>query len=965
MPPAVADDAGDASGFDAAASLSGSISGGPALSGSISPGLHTPRCAVVRSRVLMHRPPGATSRAYGALPPGEVLQLGGPLGATERCPLSKSKRTTHVIGTGPLAGPVEVVVSDDPSPKASDAWAQQGTPKTPRSAGRTALPDAATPAEGEGPRPSRTLEAVPVRHRGGPRRRHPPPSAELREKVKEDLNSLASSRSSEYPKNPRNLRHLLMMLQELCELLNVPITDKSYRVQYNYLMLHAFISAQRGIPEIVGSDLQPSGELPSSGWLPFTIIITLLTREEVPWEFTYNSFTHRICHCATAFPAAVGCVSPAEGSARPCIPSDRKKVVKAWSPTPSPVQLTGGLARSSDASRLEAVRRKEKHFPVRLQELSVDLQHRFLAFADQAPVLLEEFQNLPLASTPGGQQAWERFASNFASEATVLDRCYTQFERLYLGLLHRMMGAALEPVRSMAEPSSTLVRAPCDPFRVVQTAVLCQRLGLLKRRVHFGGRRDLVFFDPQLLAKAQRVAQTETYPVVRDMAEAVLSRFELFCRVLVDLRDDQIDPELATNVELRTAVLELEAAWADCQHVLSQRALDFIGQLLDFVPKLSPALRGQLQVAILAEDEGTCGIVASPEELKEAQRALFETLPILVYLDELWRDISSDKEIEGWSGSFRKLYCQQDDRHHALHASFAKFDESVREQRFAKFRSFILGELTEEPDPLQARYYRNVRAGLLEVAAFPLLPFSAAGSGEDSEGEDSESLENSEERLARNAAAERRDRWVCASRVARRVQPKLFKQERSKSKDKRRKSSSGKTNRLSSLVGATIAMSMAENMRGRSRGETSSRSPAPSHAVTQSTPSPDEAGLIAMEAVGRRVSFPKILAQRALLTSQLGEAALELQQQQAEQSPQSRQSSSRISSRYGHRPASVQSVPRATSVQSIGRSGRQDSVQSRASTSAGIPAHNQPSQPSHPRSQVFGRTTLTVHEPPG
>jgi len=146
------------------------------------------------------------------------------------------------------------------------------------------------------------------------------------------------------------------------------------------------------------------------------------------------------------------------------------------------------------------------------------------------------------------------------------------------------------------------MNASGDPFREVQAAALCQRLGLLKQTVDFGGSNQVLNFDPGLLGKAQRVLHMETYAEVRDMARVLLKNFEALCKVLLHLNDDQVKMELKENTELTGAILRLEQVWADCQFILHQGCLDFIEILeREVLPQLSPQLKWLIHVALETE----------------------------------------------------------------------------------------------------------------------------------------------------------------------------------------------------------------------------------------------------------------------------------------------------------------------------------------------------------------------------
>jgi hypothetical protein len=174
------------------------------------------------------------------------------------------------------------------------------------------------------------------------------------------------------------------------------------------------------------------------------------------------------------------------------------------------------------------------------------------------------------------------------------------------------------------------------------------------------------------------------------------------------------------------------------------------------------------------------------ETVKEARKMFFETLPILMYLDEMRRDIKlSEAGKETSAAHFRDLFCPKTDRHQLLRRDFAKFDE----HRYQRFRNFLLGIPEEESEgaAVEATYFQNVYKQLKEVAAFladksPMEALQAATCLDATdvivpEAHLSEQM-ILEERVRQLAdlktAAEARARWVCVQRVAQTVQPDLF-----------------------------------------------------------------------------------------------------------------------------------------------------------------------------------------------
>mmetsp|Transcript_3033 Transcript_3033/g.5583 ORF Transcript_3033/g.5583 Transcript_3033/m.5583 type:complete len:1069 (-) Transcript_3033:92-3298(-) len=875
---------------------------------SLPPGLlplrgSTPRHVQLRSRVIMERDTkfGPSSR----LPPSSLLCAG----AFERVPAWCSscgiepQRSTHYAGVGPGQIPVELVTAGARIKSVMKTKVQAAKGK--------ALANVFKKSKADGENKNSST---------GKGRHKPPPelTSELHMDVKGSLvNICQKSQTSDHQRNPRILRHFLKELQDLCEMLEMPLTGKSYRQPYGFKMLHAFLRLMpEDRKEAVGAELPSKNEsqdLPLSGFLPFTILISLY---EIKWEFTYNSLTHRICNCAERFPGAMLCLVPETGRA------DRSKDDGlAESAAVSMAAIVSGMAPGQQSldERIAILQHQERHFPTRLMDLSQVVKKRFTDFTGQVHGFLEDISTMPLQPGPEMNQRWGRFVSNFSSEVSALDLYYTQFEQLYLSLIDRMIGFAVGPVGGLSGPSVSLVLKHGDPFRPLQTAVLCQRLGLLKQRVSFGGPHKLVHFDPHLLVKAQRVIEMDTYQEVRNLASAMLESFDSLCNVLVNIKHDQIQPEVCENKELRETVLGLEAVWAECQFILHQGALDFIHQILRYIPQLNETCRWELRTAMEGEmetsfllhysdnwaeklkarqqpfgasfgpakvmatdnagrildlfaegelradidpskfplilrckapdffaqldqntrnavreslmkqtdrresflkyarydpftshsdrrgsflkpmkqesDMSTYGFteeqveqlrifflqqdtISLEEEQTHARTMLFETLPILMYLQELRDDIvlqDQNKE-SGAPTPFRDLFCPNNERHHMLRRDFAKFDD----QRYNKFISFLLGDFEEESesDRLQSRYFRNVYRQLREVAAFPTgdSPAEAIKKATSLQGEGIGISGDAEDRAYKKdlAMAEACARWVCVQRVAQTVKPDLF-----------------------------------------------------------------------------------------------------------------------------------------------------------------------------------------------
>lgn len=575
-------------------------------------------------------------------------------------------------------------------------------------------------------------------------RQWPELTREVAADIKSRLDSLATlCRCGEFSENPRPLKHFLTELPALAAALQIHTVDKSYRKSCDSSKLAYFL---RLVPKAQAGafDLPAGGApLPTSGFFASTMLLAL---QDVPWEFTCNMLRYKICNC------------PGNAGA-----SDLSRCLAPWNLDCSRHDGTGA---GSDG---EVLRRTERHFSPQLRDITATVRRNFRDLVRQVPNRLKEFQSLPV---PCASQAWDRFVVNLASHVTVFDRYYVRFEQLYLGIVDRMIGTALEPVKGLTELTGSLVHQPGDPFRPVQTAVLCQRLGLLNRHVDFGGAHRLVHFDPGLLAKARRLLSVDAYPEVRAIASDMIDKFEKLCRLLDGIESDKIQPELRLNDELRTAVLDLEAVWAEGQHILQQSALDFIEELLRYVEhhggsrgKLPASFRWHLRLAVenrntLEKDKG--------REVRKAEHTLFETLPIIMYLDELWWEFHGAHGSKPMMPCFRQIFCTETERTNHLRADISKYEEG----RFAKLVAFVLaygfeglGESDHDfGDEVQTRYFQNVYRSLREVTAFTVDSSASTRAAED--------------------AAGRRVQWVCMHRIAQHVRPLLFPQEDQAASDK-------------------------------------------------------------------------------------------------------------------------------------------------------------------------------------
>lgn len=602
---------------------------------------------------------------------------------------------------------------------------------------------------------------------------------ELRQELKAALEGMNDSSRVDLKCYPRSLKLVMQHLHDLCELLNAPLLERSYRVMHGSHMLHHFVQLLPRAKDPV--DLPPASErLPKKGWFPITVLLTLT---DVSWDFQYNAVRHKVCSCK--IPDA--CVSPF-CAARPGS-SVRGLLASARFAATS-------QRGAAELSKIVYLRRHERHFPHRLVELASALRVRFLAFVARLPSFVEDFMKIQEAVLPPPRGStsrllWERFLVQTLSEVRVLDRAYTLFERLFLEIVDSVIGEAVQPVSSMTEPSSVLTVAPLDAFREVHTAVVCQRLGLLKRRVHFGGPYNLVEFNPDLLVKAKRAVQLSTYPEIALIAEKLIVRFTTLCQVLGGLKIEQLRPELIENQDLRTVVLELDEVWAECQFLLQQDTLDFIGQLLDMLRRsdLSEMTRWRYRLA-LWPGKSADGVEVTEEDLGLARFALFNTLPILVYFDEVLRDIEHEKIgtkhiLAGDLNRFRELFYPEDPRHTVLRRDFFKFDS----EKADKFRSFVMAagsegwsELTLQTSGLdrsQVKYFGMLYRNLKDVAAFvpadPSEVVLAATSAADDEVCLALALpDDVRERRRRRLINEARARWVAVHKVAQSVEPALF-----------------------------------------------------------------------------------------------------------------------------------------------------------------------------------------------
>eukprot|EP00927_Polykrikos_kofoidii_P077822 TRINITY_DN74729_c0_g1_i1.p1 TRINITY_DN74729_c0_g1~~TRINITY_DN74729_c0_g1_i1.p1 ORF type:complete len:1031 (-),score=136.51 TRINITY_DN74729_c0_g1_i1:15-3107(-) len=712
--------------------------------------------------------------------------------------------------------------------------------------------------------------------RWGGKRKFPELSFDLHAELRDRLNNLeASCKMADFKSNSRAVRYVLKEVQEMSNMMDMSLIAKPYRSRYAASTISSFAFV---LPPAAGAEQPTAAELRSpSGLWNFTMFTALL---DPCWMFTYNGFTHKICDCSIVFPCLSPgeCVVPADadgdvegfGHGKDSAAAAAAAAVIEFART---AQLSGaqhqapgntgagvgtkstlfGRKRGSTSryevvaavrnsvsvaplgrhappavveARLKQMREQERHLLARLPELAHALRQRFYDLTGRAvPALMEEFREVRprRKRTPADSlqtsQVWERFVSQFASEVGFFDIAYMQFEELFLELLGKVTGNAIDPLLKLSDPSMSLVRAPSDPFSSVQAAVLCQRLGSLKRRVDFGGEFKIVDFDPTLLSKAKRILQMQSSGEVCKMALALLSKFDGLCQAFEDVSPSNILPELNQNLHIGAAVVELEKIWAECQFVLLQDSLDFLRQLLDFFPRLSSSYRWLLRVSMGGSCEGrlrasNANIFSaastvlkvnsvpsnSAEEQKQlrtiqeaALTMLFETVPQLMYIDEVWREVCEERTVDEQSAiearmkpadpelsEFRALFCVKDERHKMVRKAFEKYDAAD----YDLFRRFLLQEVAPEEIVERATWksFVDLYKTLREVAAFavdtsPLEAVIAAISGEERKlsqgpGETQGELLQRRERL--RATLQARARWVCLQRVAQTEAPASF-----------------------------------------------------------------------------------------------------------------------------------------------------------------------------------------------
>jgi len=246
-------------------------------------------------------------------------------------------------------------------------------------------------------------------------------------------------------------------------------------------------------------------------------------------------------------------------------------------------------------------------------------------------------------------------------------------------------------------------------------------------------------------------------------------------------KETSIRPELYEISELRSAVVVLEDIWDKCQHVLSQNALDFVNQLIGILTHLAEIDGPEFcKRVFMASSEG---LDLSDAERAAAEETLHSTLPILIYLDEMQRDVSAESreqkakrrmeqsrlERQNTRGSipaeqqraeskeppervvdngiFRELFGLDMKLYNRLKSEIGQFDP----RRFKTFFNFILheGRREEHVEEKQRRYFANLYRQLKEVVSW--------------------TNEEETEKQAR-----RRAQWLCLQKVVQAAAPHLF-----------------------------------------------------------------------------------------------------------------------------------------------------------------------------------------------
>lgn len=711
--------------------------------------------------------------------------------------------TAHVGGPGGAETPQAAAVAEAPRAGAAAVTASVGAraqtaPPRSRDPKGQPQPETLSPGAGIGAGAAGAAGPALLQQSPGGQSRRLELSPDLRQSLKERLGNLRATGNQDFQNHPRGMKAFLKELQETCELFQAPLQDRSYRAPRDCHRLHHFLQL---LPQIKdAADLPPIGsDLAKFGWFTLTLLLAIV--KDVwgaagnPWEFTYNSLTYRVCNCRSRFPGFKGCVCPTVGE--PLRPGLRDP---ACSREKSKAAMHAHKVAQDFKAAATNLRRQERHFPARILHLAEALSARFKEFVGQLSTFLDDFALIPES---GGTQGalWDHFVMQFLTEISILDSSYVQFERQLFSLVGGLVGGALAPVEFMTGLSGALLGRHGDPFREVQMSLFCQRLGLLKRQVSFGGPFNIVYFDSGLLIKAQRVVQMGTYMVIQELAQRLLAKFDALCQVLSSCRAENLQPEAASNLELKAAVLDLEAIWAECLFLLQQETLDFIGQMLAFLRggSLDSSFLWQLRLAMFSGDEAA---KQEDTELKEARLILFTTLPMLLYIDEVWTDICAEREEKKAANAdrFRELFYPKEDQHASLRIDFAKLDldrigklcKLIMEDVVASQDSTFITQqrpgaamaMTKAMTSAKASAHEKLLIGmhghLKELVSFaaedPQVVICAATGPLEEETSSGAPLGAAEMKAARGRrqAQEAHARWVCVQRVAQAVEPQLF-----------------------------------------------------------------------------------------------------------------------------------------------------------------------------------------------
>eukprot|EP00434_Breviolum_minutum_P041904 symbB.v1.2.037281.t1/scaffold5462.1/size26883/5 len=226
---------------------------------------------------------------------------------------SRCLHTTHFVGDKSQMVPVEMVSAEPVA-------------KRPITSRLGSLP---TPAEKEASR-----QDVPVL------------TPELRNDLKQKLDSLVSVCRTDFKAHPRSTRFFLRELWDLCQLLKVPISNRPYRRKladglYQFVM---------HIPNFLPADLAPSSsELSEDSFLTMTVMLAL---GSIPWEFKFNRVLYRLCNCASF--GSSRCLLPAGG-----IRSSEFAGTTSSRPSQQPRGDTAPVMSTALSNRLEALQRQD------------------------------------------------------------------------------------------------------------------------------------------------------------------------------------------------------------------------------------------------------------------------------------------------------------------------------------------------------------------------------------------------------------------------------------------------------------------------------------------------------------------------------------------------------------------------------------------------------------------------------